>query len=444
MTKYFQRLFLIFLLISNTSCQKANDQVFNILDFGAVPDGKTLNTKAIQLAVDKALKEGGTVKIPEGTFVTGAIVLGPNITVQLDEGAVLLASGDMKDYPNNHFISAPYADNLKLIGHGTINGNGTAFFTEEWKFSERPQPWIVISDAKNVLVRGIHLENSPSHVLNLNFCQNVLVDSVSIKNDPRSPNTDGIDIRNSKDVTVTNCDIRTGDDAICLKVTSKKELWYDPKGNARPRTVENVLVRDCYIESDDSALKLGTGSGHLTQNVTFENITIRKTRYGMALFMMDGGLYKNIRFKDIDVETGARHSQEYGIFMDIHQRLENSPVGQIEDIRFENCQFNTKGIFYLSGHPQQRISNIVLKDIGITLSGTLDTSKWKKPKGNRKVKDWPSTADFVREKGRFIVAHAEDLTLENIRVQNPKNDDTPFFWSQDTTLDTLNIKILPQ
>ncbi len=431
----------LFGVLLQLSCKEQSQKEFNILSFGAVPDSKTLNTQAIQSAIDAAIPAKGKVVVPEGTFLTGALTLGSRITLQINEGATLLASPNMDDYPEGHFISAPYADSLVIQGKGTINGNGTAFFDADWEFIERPQPWIVISDAKGVTVTGLHFENSPSHTLNFDFCDGVSVDGISIKNDPRSRNTDGIDIRNTKNITVTNTDIRTGDDAICLKVTSKKHLWHDLKGNPRPRTVENVIVKDCYLESDDSALKLGTGSGHLTQNVVFENITIRKTRYAMALFMMDGGVYRDILFKNIDAETGARHAQEYGIFMDIHQRQEDSPVGQIENVRFEDCSIATAGIFYLSGHPEQKLNRIRLENIAVTFTSQLDNSSWKKPKGNRKIKQWVSTSDYVREKGKFILADAKNIQMNNVSFNQVPKDSIALFWKHNAVMDTLNIKI---
>ncbi|WP_350287267.1 glycosyl hydrolase family 28 protein [uncultured Croceitalea sp.] len=428
-------------LLILASCKNANTTRFNILDFGAKPDGQTMNTKAIQAAIDEALKVQGEVVVPKGTFMTGALTLGPKMTLQIDKGATVLASPDIDDYPNGHFISAPYADSLVIQGQGTINGSGTAFFDDDWKFEERPQPWIVVSDAIGVKVSGIRFENSPAHTLSFNFCDGVIVDGISIQNDPKSPNTDGIDIRNTRNVRITNCDIRTGDDAICLKVTSKKHLWQDPNGNPRPRTVENVLVKDCYLESDDSALKLGTGSGYRTQNITFEDITIRKTRYAMALFMMDGGSYQDIMFKNIDAETGARHAQEYGIFIDIHQRSEDAPVGQIEHVRFQDCKIKTRGIFYVSGHPRQNLKNISFDTIDIVFDGHLNNSSWQKPKGNKKIKQWRTTADYVRENGKFIMANAENVHFKNLTVTHNIPDTIAMFWRKNVSLDTVNVKI---
>ncbi|MEM9867788.1 MAG: glycosyl hydrolase family 28-related protein, partial [Bacteroidota bacterium] len=86
------------------SCNNKSKNEFNILDFGAIPDGKTMNTVAIQSAIENALESQGKVIIPKGTFLTGALTLGPHITLQIDEGATLLASPNMEDYPEEHFI----------------------------------------------------------------------------------------------------------------------------------------------------------------------------------------------------------------------------------------------------------------------------------------------------------------------------------------------------
>ncbi|MBS9462625.1 right-handed parallel beta-helix repeat-containing protein [Flagellimonas sp. 389] len=423
------------------TCQKSTDNEFNILDYGAVADGKTLSTNAIQKAINKAVKTKGKVIVPQGTFYTGSLILGPDMTFHLEEGAVLLASNTMKDYTSEEFIKASFADNLSITGTGTINGNGLSFFDEDWNYTERPEPWIVIEDSKNVSVSGVTLKNSPSHTLNFDYCNGVSVSNIFIENDPKSPNTDGIDIRNSKNVTISNCDIRTGDDAICIKNTKKEEKLTDAKGNSRLKTTENITVKDCYIESDDSALKLGTGSGYLTKDITFENITIRKTRYAMALFMMDSGRYEDVLFKNIDSETGSRHDQEYGIFMDIHQRQADSAPGEITNIHFENCNISTKGIFYLSGHPEQYIQNISITGMEITIKDTLDNSEWNKPKGNKSIQHWPSTSNFVNEKANFIIANAENVRMKNVKVERSSQVSFPFLWTYNASVDTIAVQI---
>ncbi|WP_299365250.1 glycosyl hydrolase family 28 protein [Winogradskyella sp.] len=435
---FYKLLFLILGLYLST-CQKEN-MIFNVSDFGAIPDGKTLSTKAIQDAINFTISKKGTLVFPKGTYYSGALTLGPNITIVLEEGCVLMASSNLEDYKHNEFILAPYADNLTIKGKGTINGNGRSFFDDKWQFTERPQPWIDIKDAKNVRIEDITLINSPSHTLNLSYCNGVKVKGLTIKNHPQSPNTDGIDIRNSSNVRISDCDIRTGDDAICVKNDRKPEKWINSKGEARSKITENIHVSKCYIESDDSALKLGTGSGYLTRNISFDHIQIKKTRYAIALFMMDGGRYEEITFSNINATTGSRHKQEYPIFIDVHTRTENGNVGDISKIYFRDSEFNTSGITYISGHPLQGIDSISFKNVSFNYKQRLDNSDWVKPKGNKTIQRWETAGDYVQTKADMLIAHADAVTFENVVLKQDSMVKSNFELIK-AKVDTTQIKI---
>ena len=430
----------IMIWILCTACN--SNHIYTITDFGAVPDGKTLNTKAIQKAIDRAIATKGTVRVPAGTFYTGSLVLGPHMTLQLDENAILLASSDMKDYAQKHLIHAPEADNLIIKGKGTINGNGTSFFDKNWKYTERPQPWIVIESARNVSISGITLTNSPSHCLVFEHCIGVKVEGIQINNHPRSPNTDGIDITNTKNVTISNCRISTGDDAICIK--NKSKVPVEENNILKNKITENITVTNCFLESDDAALKLGTGSGNLTRNCTFSDIQITNTRYGMALFMMDGGTYSDITFKDISIETGGRQKDAYPLFMDIHQRTEESPPGEITNISFENIDITTNGLLYISGHPEQNIGRVTMKNMKVRVPFADNTvaENWKKPKGNTKIKQWAGPANYVQAPGTFIVAHTDHVTMNNMHIVHEEGamERHALYFVDVQKADTLNIR----
>ncbi len=440
--KPFQSILVLLLLSLKISCHSSQIREFNVVNFGAVPDGKTLSTQAIQKAIDKAVETKGTVVFPKGTFYSGSLILGPDITIVLEEGATLLASNDMADYRQKEFILAPFADNLVVRGKGTIDGNGLSFFDDDWNFKERPEPWINIQDAKNVRVEGITLKNSPSHTLNFSYCKGVEAKDITIKNHPRSRNTDGIDIRNSVNVLISGCDIRTGDDAICIKNGRSMKKLINPNGGQRFKVTEKVSVRDCYLESDDAALKLGTSSGFLIRDISFDSIVIRNTRYAIALFNMDGGTYEDIKFSDIDAITGGDRNQEYGVFMDVHQREENGPLGTFRNITIENSTITTNGINYISGHPQKEAGPVILKNVIFSFPDNMNNSTWKKPKGNRKVKHWPSTSDYVRYDAAFILAHLEDLKMKDVQIyKGTVRSDSTLIKSIEADIDTTNLKI---
>ncbi|WP_422106288.1 glycoside hydrolase family 28 protein [Winogradskyella sp.] len=416
------------------------DDIFLVTDFGAIPDGKTLSTQSIQEAIDKAIAVKGTVVFSKGTFYSGSLTLGPDITIVFEEDATLLASNNISDYTQNEFILAPYAHNLMIKGKGTINGNGLSFFDDNWNFTERPQPWIDIKDAKNVTVEGITLTNSPSHTLSFSYCDGVEVKGISIKNDPKSPNTDGIDIRNSVNVKISACDIRTGDDAICIKNGRSIASLTNTKGEKRSQITQDVNVTNCYLESDDAALKLGTGSGYLTRNITFDSIKIKHTRYAIALFNMDGGRYENVTFSNIDAETGGRHKQQYPIFIDVHTRNEDGNPGDISGISFHDSRFKTNGIVYISGHPQQTIDSISFKNVTFLFTNRLDNSAWQKPKGNKRIKRWETAGDYVQTKADMLIAHADAVTFNDVVLKQDSIVQTNFQLI-DAKVDTIAIVI---
>lgn len=385
--------------------------------------GKTLVTIQIQNVLDKiAANNGGTLYFSAGKYLTGSLKVGKNTTIELDNGAELIASPNIKDYTSNHFIHAVNADNFTLKGKGTINGNGLTFFDKDWKPLERPEPWIVISNSKNVTIENVNFINSPAHVLVFELCDVVKVTGINIINDFKSPNTDGIDIVASRNVLISNCFISTGDDAICLKSKKDMDNKYATNDTTTFKGIENVVVTNCVLESDDAAIKMGTGSEYTTKNCLFSNIIIKNTRFGIALFMMDGGEYTDLTFSNIQIETNARHENHYAIFADIHQRKADSKVGKINNVNFNNITIKTEGQIYLSGHPQNNIENISLENIKLNVPFARNTEKWKKPRGNKTIEMWPTCADFTKEPASIIIGNANKINLKNIQINHQKGD----------------------
>ncbi len=436
-------LVMVLVVLALISCNGKGFKEYDIQDFGAVSDGETLSTEAIQKAINRAIETKGTVIIPKGKFYTGSLTLGPNITLHLKDGAELIASSSMQNYSGSNFIFAPEADNLTIKGKGVINGNGESFFDQNWNYTQRPQPWIIIQDAKNVSISGITLVNSPAHCLVFDFCENVKIDSLTIKNNPRSPNTDGIDITNSKNVLIANCNISTGDDAICIK-NKRGSQHFENTSKNRSKYTEDILVKNCILESDDAAIKLGTGSAYHTKNCRFQDITIKNSRYGIALFMMDGGIYSDINFKNITIKTGGRQKDEYGIFVDTHRRDSLSEIGTIRNINFKDIDITTNGLLYFSGYPEKEISEITLENVKVAVldADNTITAGWKKPKGNKKIKHWNNTVSYVQSPGSIIVAHAKDFKIKNLMIhhQQGKMDRHGMYLIDVKGLDTANVK----
>jgi polygalacturonase len=391
----------------------AHGQAFNILDYGAVEGGRTLCTEAIQGAIDDCRsKGGGTVLIPAGTYLSGTIRVYGHLSIQLEAGATLLGSSQMKDYDpeHPHLIWGDSLERFRLIGDGVINGQGESFFDRSgrsWKAEEgsRPRPWIRMSNSRDIKVEGVQLVNSPAHVLVFRMCEDVVVSGVSIRNDLRSPNTDGIDLKGCRRVLISDCIISTGDDAICLKSAQD--------------TVDQVVVSDCILISDDAAIKFGTGSRYPIRNCQFSNINISGTRYGIAFFMTQGGIYEHCQFSNILIETGSRHKTEYPIYMDIDKRSADQELGVIRDMDFSNIKIITRGNILIGGQAGHPITGLRFNGLTMSLTELADLSAIsKKPRGNKSFPTLSGMADFSAVPAHFTLGHVADIVLKDIRIDH--------------------------
>src|SRR5688572_14543755 len=295
---------------SGTSRPDQKIQVFNVLKFGAVGDGKTLATAAIQKAIDQASvsKKKAQVLIPGGNrFLIGTLKLKGNIDFHLAEGSELLISPDKKDYTGDAVITARDAHNLTISGTGYINGQDMKFMDHYEKENEWwiPKEWrpnlFELVACKNLVVRDITFGAAPRWGLHMIGCEKVLVDNIKIKNTLDVPNCDGIDPDHCRDVVIKNCHIICGDDGIVIKATRQKED-FGPSANIR--------VYDCVIETQDSGVKIGTETTSDIYDVVFERIKIISSCRGIGIQLRDEGNVRDITFKDITF-TSKYHSNPW-------------------------------------------------------------------------------------------------------------------------------------
>ena len=285
---------------------------FNITEFGAVGDGKTLNTKAIQQAVDACTKNGGgTVVIPPGTFVSGTIFLKDNTELRLVSGATLKASPNREDYCKldayeqnfevlnegwgaAHLIVAVNVKNVSITGEGLIDGSADLFLGDPrpapkgatgWRHGFawtkgldrnadpettrkllRPGQLIVFCESQSVRIRNISVRNAPSWCCFIYGCEDVFVTGLKIDNPPTYANSDGLDIDSCRNVVVSDCRIITGDDAIAVRGAPSHLLNKD-------RVCEHVVITNCVLSSSSSVFRIGVGNGTI-RDVNISNIII--------------------------------------------------------------------------------------------------------------------------------------------------------------------------
>ena len=292
-------------LSRNVAAQPAEDKltgarVFNVREFGAKGDGHTLDTVAIQSAIDAAHKDqGGTVLIPAGTFVVGTIELKSNVTLKVAAQGRVLGSEKYDHYkPGNGvptgngnivLISAANAENVSIEGPGTIDGNGAKFFTGKGDMTgpgqnsaegyfQRPH-LIVFYRCQNLSIRNVFLRASAYHCTRILECHRVFLDSVRIYNRVNL-NNDGFHINSSQYVHIINCDVVCQDDACALFGSNKF-----------------VTVTNCTFSTRWSVFRFGGGEA---ENITISNCIIYDT-FGCPIKMRCGARsrFENISFSNL-------------------------------------------------------------------------------------------------------------------------------------------------
>ncbi len=384
---------LLFGLLTQAACIEKGSSVFDVREFGAAGDGKTLDTPAINKAIQACNQSGGgTVLFTHGEYVTGTFVLLSNVTLKLEAGAVIKASTNLADYKlksefkieNRSGISgegarlglivATEAENIAIIGQGAIDGRGTYFMTtdsihnpKDWdpalvregkKFlSTKSIPWdgplepsmawddrpgilIFLSDCKNVLIRDVTLRDSHNWTLHITKSEDVVISGINILNNPMIPNNDGINI-SVKNARISDCYVNAGDDAIAAN------------------NCENLTVVNCTLISRSSAIRL-----YQSTYCTFSNMVIRDSNRGIGIYGSDN----HILFSDILIQTrlfnGAWWGKSEPIFI-----TSGGESASVSDIRFSNIIAEGEAGILVYGDGPGSIENLSFDRIKLLLKG---------------------------------------------------------------------------
>ena len=437
------------------------EKEYLITKYGAVGDGKTLNTATIQKAIDVASENGGgKVIVPGGVFLTGTLELKSNIELRIEKNATLLGSANSFDYRSLEMKGRPEspkkddnsrlallvaygATNISISGKGTIDGQGTAlainvdslhhagividpdYSVQSNRPNEKMRPKLVrLSMCTNVLFTQTAFKNSACWGLSLELCSHVTMDSITIFNRAYW-NNDGMDITDSKNVRITNSTINSADDGICLK------SYYPGYYN------DSILVANCTIISGASALKLGTASIGGFKNITIRHIKVFDTyRSVVALESVDGGFIENVHVSNIVakntgnaifIRLGQRSGSKPGSIKNVYigNLTVQVPLGRPDlnyDVRVYEAGNHNPLPSSITGIPGNYIENVMLENIAITYPGRASKGQAYFPLSRlsqlpEKMKDYPEFSMFGElPVWGFYVRHAKGIHMKKVTL----------------------------
>jgi polygalacturonase len=373
---------------------------FDIVDFGAKGDGKTVNTNAIQTAIDACHKNGGgTVGVPAGIYLTGTISLKTNVDLHFQPGAMMKGTSNLKDYNyKNQRIGLIYTENeenVSITGFGTIDGNGDAFMKlDEFKvisgegkqFSrqkdnfrkipgaisdgpvvplDRPFQMIIFSNCKNVAIRDVTVSNSPFWTIHLADVNGGLISGVKINNNLLVPNNDGIDLTSCSNINVSDCNISGGDDGFAI--TGYAHHFDLPGYKNLVRDSENINVSNCTIVSRSSGIRIGGWDQNHMRNYNFSNITISDSNRGIVLTVRDSGMIENMNFNNIVIDTRLHTGDWWGngepIQVAVLRGTPDVKLGVIRNIFFSNIIAQSEAGIVVFSSEESEIVNLQFHDV---------------------------------------------------------------------------------
>jgi polygalacturonase len=431
---------------------------FDVRAFGATGDGKTLDTAALQGAVDACHRAGGgTVRVPPGTYLTKPVELRSFVTLHLEAGSTILGSPRLEDYTvegrdasgeseRAGVVTARDAERVAIVGRGTIDGNALAFHDATKQHDsgdfdrsltrqgagfmpkgvlfpdgpiahgERPGNLVRFFGCRDVLVHGVTIQNSPTWTSHYRRCENVTIEAVRINSDAsgkRIPNDDGIDLVECDDVRILGCDIDTGDDCIALF------------GSQR------VVVASCTMSTRSVAIRVGYDHARDIRDCLFSNLVIHDANRGLGVFVRGAGGVENVVFSDVVLRTRLLTGHWWGKAEPVHvSALRFAPgvekPGRIRNVTFARLRVEGEHGMILWGSPDGAIEDVTFDDVRVRVRRGPNSDAWGGNVDMRLTRD-PKLAVFKRDLPALLALHTERLAVRNLAVEWA--DDVPAYFT---------------
>lgn len=409
---------------------------FEVESYGAVGDGVSLNTSAIQSAIDACAKAGGgRVVLGSGSYLSGTLVMRSHVELHVKKRATLLGSTNPLHYPEltsdyrfygddwvkQSLIFAAGREDIALSGKGTIDGQGAAFQVNTKKKPDRyrNRPYLIrFTECSDITVKDLTLQNSAMWMQHYLACDNMLISGIKVYNHCNK-NNDMIDIDGCRNVVITDCMGDTDDDALTLKSTS-------------PRACENISISNCVLSSHCNAIKMGTESTGGFINITIKGCVIKPSSKkeviyglpegisGISLEVVDGGVMEGIVISDV-----VMNGPEVPLFIRLgnrarpHREGAIPGPGQLAQVRIENIRAKDAGHTgcSISGIPGLPAKNIILRDISLQFRGGVKQSDIAQLPAELEDLYPEATMFGVLPASVFFLRHLETIHISDVKVK---------------------------
>jgi len=403
---------------------------YQVTAFGDFKGDVAADTAVIQRAIDAcAGAGGGIVTVPGGLHVTvGSIRLRSHVELNLERGAVLLASPRPEDFkltlpypvttrpedvapPEGVMILADEAEDVALSGAGTVDGNSPAYVAQHGAEIDRAKevrPYtIVFRSCRHVTLSGVTIRDGAFWTVRTLGCDDVLIADLRIDNSLLMPNNDGLDIDWSSNVRIRGCHIVSGDDCIALKTA--------PQSTGITRACENIVISGCTLMSRSSAIVMGSDVVGTIRNVVVDSCAIHDSHRGVSVRLNMSGTMEHIQFSNLTIATRLYDPAWWGrgtpIDVVVTPWNETTRAGTVRDIRFSHLQCEGENGIVVYGYGPGLIDGVTFDQVSIRIDKTTAYAG-----GQQDFRPCPGDAMPPLPTSGFLLRHASGVSIRDCQV----------------------------